>query len=131
MNNLISACGKIIYDDNDYKLYVDIDDDISKFYLSLIPKYIANPNHQKYNAHITVVRNELPINLKNWRKYENYNIDFFYSPNIQTNNIYFWLNVYSSFLINLRKELGLPETSELSRPPSGEKCFHITIGNLK
>jgi len=56
---------------------------------------------------------------------------FFYSPNIQTDNVYFWLNVYSPLLTYIRKDLGLPETSELSRPPSGEECFHITIGNLK
>lgn len=53
------------------------------------------------------------------------------SPYIHTDGIYFWLNVYSKDLEILRTELGLEKTSKLSRPPSEEECFHITIGNLK
>jgi len=130
MKNLLKSVGILKYDDN-YKLYVDVDDDIAKYYLKMIPKYIATPNPQRYNAHITVVRNEIPKNLENWKKYDNCKITFLYSTVIQTNNIYFWLNVYSEELSNIREELGLQKTSEFSRPPSDEECFHITIGNLK
>ena len=127
---MITITGTIRYDNN-YKLYVEIGNDISKYYLKMIPKYVAIPNPQRYDAHISVVRNETPEKLEYWKKYDGYTIQVEYDPYIKTDGVYFWLNVYTEELSRIREELGLSKTSELSRPPSGEECFHITIGNLK
>ena len=127
---MLKAVGKLKYCDN-FKLIVEVDNDISNFYLSLIPKYTVKPNKQRYDAHITVSRKETPTKLKNWAKYEDKEIAFTYSPDIQTDGIYYWLNVYSEELEDIRLELGLHRRSRLSKPPNGEKSFHITIGNTK
>jgi len=125
---MLKACGVLKYGEN-YKLYVDIDLDFSRYYLKLLKGIDVKP--QRYSTHISVIRNEVPINLQYWNKYDNKTIWFLYDPDVKTNDVYFWMDVYSPELNSIRKELGLKETSEFSRPPSGEECFHITIGNLK
>lgn len=32
---------------------------------------------------------------------------------------------------DLRVSLGLPESSQWTRPPDGRECFHMTVGNTK
>jgi len=126
----MEAKGRLKYCDN-HKLIVEIDNDFASYYRSLIPKWVAKPNKQRYDTHITVIRNEIPTNLECWLKYNGKEIIFTYSPDIQTDGVYFWLNVYSTELEEIREELGLEKSSEWSRPPDNTECFHITIGNLK
>ena len=116
---------------NSYKLIVEADQGISDFYRALIPKYYyAKP--QKYPAHISVVRKEVPVNLENWGKYEGEKIEFFYQSYIHIGTVYFWLNVFCCRLEEIRLELGLPVDSPYTLPPEGfNKCYHMTIGNKK
>lgn len=131
---LFKSIGKLHYSITDvgYKLIVSVDPGIAMYYRSMIPKYIAIPRPQKYPAHISVVRKEIPPNLQFWEKYEEEPVEFFYSPVIYNDDRYFWLNAYCIQLENIRIELGLPVSSKYTRPP-GEyrKIFHITIGNIK
>lgn len=113
------------------KLVVDIDQEISNYYRSLLPKYIK-PNPQMYGAHISVVRREIPPNMEFWGKYEGEEIEFFYEPGVKFDKVYCWLNVWCNRLEDIRKELGLPVFSKYTIPPEGFlKCFHTTIGNFK
>jgi hypothetical protein len=112
---------------------VSVDQGISEFYRSLIPKYLPS-NRQKYPAHITVVRihKEKPKNMGSWGKYEGKKINFQYSSYVHDGSVYWWLNAFSVELEEIRRELGLPVTSEYTRPPEGFiKCFHITLSNKK
>lgn len=114
-----------------YKLVVDIDQSIADYYRSLIPKY-KYVNRQKYPAHISVVRHEKPPNLEKWGKYNGEEVIFWYDNEIKSGQVYYWLNTFSEKLEKVRTELGLPVSSEYTRPPEGYlKCFHCTIGNIK
>lgn len=114
-----------------YRLVLETDQNIADFYRTLIPKYKC-VKRQKYNAHISVVRHEIPLILENWGKYQDKEIEFFYDNQIKFGKIYFWLNCFSKELEYIRKELGLPVSSEYTRPPDTyEKVFHMTIGNVK
>ena len=116
-----------------HNLVVAICPDISYLYRSLLPKAISiDLNLQKYKPHISVVRKEMPLNLNVWGKYHNHKVDFEYSNYIYNGEVYYWLNAFSTELENIRLELGLPVSSQYTRPPGNYvKAFHITIGNLK
>lgn len=114
-----------------YKLIVEVDQGIVDFYRSLIPKarYVQS---QMYPAHISVVRKEKPPNLDVWGKYEGEKIFFWYDTEIKWGQVYYWLNAFSENLEKIRTELGLPVSSQYTKPPgSWIKCFHITLGNTK
>jgi hypothetical protein len=128
---MFTSTGILKYHDNPYKLIVEIDQNISDYYRSLIPKWIKS-NRQMYSAHISVVRNEMPINLQYWGKYEGEEIEFIYTPGVQFGKVYCWLNVWCKRLEEIRLELGLPVSSQFTLPPEGfVKCFHTTLGNFK
>lgn len=113
-----------------YKLIVEVDPEISRYYSKLVPKYYkCNP--QRYAPHITVVRNEVPNKMERWGVFENKEIEFMYEPYIWNNGIYWWLNCYSLFLETIRENLGLPLYSKYNSPPDLKHCFHMTIGNSK
>lgn len=114
-----------------YKLIVSVDPGIALFYRWLIPFWkVANP--QRYPAHISLVRKEVPKNLDAWGKHEGRKVKFLYSPDIQYDKNYWWLNVWSKELDEIRSELGLPVDSPYTRPPDGFlRCYHITIANKK
>ena len=117
--------------DGGHKLIVAVDQGIVDFYKALIPKYV-DCKPQRYGAHISVVRNEVPPNLSCWGKYENKQIQFVYDLTIHEGSVYFWLNAFSTDLEYIRQELGLPISSEYTRPPDTyEKVFHITLANKK
>ena len=114
-----------------YKLIVEVDPQLARYYRSLVPKYVGL-NGSRYPAHISVVRKEFPPNLSVWGKYEGEEIVFSYDTDIKIGKVYYWLNAFSTRLEEIRIELGLPTSSEYTRPPEGFiKCWHITIGNLK
>lgn len=116
-----------------WRLTVEVDQSISDYYRSLIPKY-HYPSPPRWPAHITVVREEkeFPTNPEFWRKYDGEEISFLYSPIVQCGKVYFWLNALCKRLEEIRAELGLPITSMYTRPPEGfSKYFHMTIANSK
>lgn len=128
---MFKSIGVLKYFNNPYKLIVSVDEEISKYYRSLIPKYfyVQKP---MYGCHISVIRNEVYIpNFEFWEKYQNIKITFNYENIIYDNELYFWLNVVSPDLENIRLELGLPNISQLTQSPDGKHKFHITIGNTK
>lgn len=131
---MFSSVGKLKYEKGNvyqYKLALYIDREISRYYRSLIPKWIK-PNSQMYPPHVSVVRNEVPLNLDAWGKYENEPIKFYYENIVRFGKVYCWLNVFCKRLEDIRLELGLPVDSQYTLPPEGYvKCFHSTIGNFK
>lgn len=117
-----------------YKLILEVDKDIAN-YRKFIPKCFK-VNSQMYPPHITVVRNEIPVNLDVWDKqvkeYEGEEIKFLYSNYINRGTVYWWLNAFCTRLEEIRVELGLPVSSVYTLPPEGfVRCWHITIGNSK
>lgn len=131
---LFQSIGVLHYSHNDnygYRLVMDVDQGIADFYRSMLPKWIDR-KPQRYGAHVSIVRKEVPVNLDVWGKHEGQEIEFSYSNMVQTGIVYFWLNVFCKRLEEIRVELGLPVSSEYTLPPEGfVKCFHMTIGNSK
>ena len=106
---------------------VEVDQGIANYYRSLIPKYhYVQP--QMYAAHITIVRTgkETPKNMASWGKYEGEEIPFVYENQIHTDGNYWYLNVQSDRIGDIREELGLPRFRFGDR-----NYYHITIGNVK
>lgn len=130
---LFKSTGRLKYDmaEYGYKLIVEADRGLAAYYKSLIPKWIET-KPQKYPAHISVVRKEAPSNLEVWGKYDGESIEFTYSNIVHRGQVYFWLNVFCTRLEEIRLELGLPVSSEYTKPPDGwVKCFHLTLANCK
>lgn len=129
---LFESIGTLHYEP-DWKLVLNIDQNLADYYRSLIPKYKPN-NRQRYPAHVTIVRQtkELPTNIQFWNKYQGQEVKFLYNPEIQEGQVYYWINVYCQQLEEIRTELGLPVHSQFTMPPEGfKKHFHCTIGNKK
>ena len=127
---MLSTIGTLVYYDNPYKLIVNIDDEIGNYYRSLIPKYL-DVRKPMYPSHISVIRNEVPPNIKLWNKYHDRHVHIVYENFIYNDEVYYWLNAYSFFLEDVREGLGLASTSQYTKSPDGQHKFHITIGNVK
>lgn len=108
-----------------------VDQDISNLYRKLIPKYYY-PQPQMYNAHITVVRTskESVKDLSSWNKYNGEIISFEYERYVNFDGIYFYLNVFSDRIGEIRQELGLPRF-RFGELGSAKGCYHISIANCK
>lgn len=108
------------------KAIISVEQSISNYYRSLIPKYV-NVNPQMHPAHITVVRIglECPID-REWGKHEGEKVCFAYDSNVQFDGTYFYLNVHCDKIGDIREELGLPRYRF-----DDNKKYHITIGNVK
>lgn len=76
-----------------------------------------------WEAHISVIANEMPPNIGLWRAYDGQEIAFSYEPAPEFNGIYVWLPVICERALDIREELGLP------RQPFYP--LHLTIGNNK
>lgn len=124
------SIGKLLYYNHNYKLIVEVDSEIANYYRSTIPKYFK-VNKPLYAPHISVVRNEIPINMQYWRKYDYKEVSFEYENYVYNDDTYYWLNCYSKDLEDIRIELGLTATSEITRSPDGKHKFHCTIANTK
>jgi len=123
--------GTLKYYDEPVKLIVVVDENISKYYYTLIPKW-KNATRQKYAAHISVVRNEDIPNKQLWKKYEGEEVEYYYDPIIQCGKVYYWLNVFCKRLEEIRLELGMSVNSPYTLPPEGFiRAFHITLANSK
>jgi hypothetical protein len=111
-------------------LVVEIDSEIARLSRALIPKSV-DVRVPLYPPHISVVRKQIPTRLDYWSKYEGQIIELDYCPWIFNDATYWWLNVFSKRLEDIRVELGLEAHSQWSMPPDGKRCFHITVGNTK
>ena len=113
------------------KLTCLVDTEIVRLTRALIPPiYRANLNRTKFAPHITTIRKE-PISLSQILPFENQEVEFSYDPRVVSGGVYWWLNVWSEDLLQLRKSLGLQGSTFLNKPPSGFADFHITVGNTK
>lgn len=110
------------------RLVLNIDLGINAYYRALIPKSLPNLK-PRYAAHITVVREykEKVINREFWGKYQDEEVEFYYSPEIRCEGNYFWLDCFSTRLEEIRSELGLPLVSIREPPFPWKKRFHTTL----
>jgi len=139
MTELFKHSGVLHYS-GAYRLVVDVDPELSRYYRSLLPKSWPCAT-QRYATHITVVRPErdVPPNLAAWGKYEGENVEFHYEPGVRQGKVFYWLRVCSTRLEDIRLELGLPcqvsfdpsEASYTTPPAPFRKYFHITLGNYR
>jgi hypothetical protein len=134
--SMLKSKGKLIYSDlpkddlSKFRLVVEIDPEIARYYRSLIPKSISFsiPLH---SPHISVVRKEIPTNIDVWGKYNGEIIEFEYDSYIFFGMVYGWLNVHCLRLEDIREELGLTRISDITCPPDKRPVFHTTIINFK
>ena len=127
---MFSSNGILHYSKDPIKLSVEVDPEISSYYFSFIPKYLK-VNRPMFSAHISIIRYIAPPNMEFWNKYHNQMISFQYESYIYNDELYYWLNVYSLELENIREELGLTSSGDVTKSPDGRHKFHITLGNLK
>ena len=123
---MFKSIGKLEVSDNPFKIIVAVDKGLADFYRSLIPKSV-DLQLQRYTPHITVARHDnvvIDFDLPHM-------VEFDYSPYIYNNHMYYWLEVKCDLLKQIRRRLGLPLLSELTKSPDGRHDFHITLGNLK
>ena len=128
---MFKSKGQLVYSNlPHFRLAVEIDAEIARYYRSLIPKSVS-VSIPAYNPHISVVRKEVVPNASFWQKYQNEIIEFEYDPYIQFGTVYCWLDVYCLRLEDIREELGMHRLSDITCPPDKRPCFHTTIGNFK
>lgn len=127
---MYTSSGVLVYSQNPTKLIVEVDSEIARYYYSLVPKYVKL-NKPMFTAHISVVRNIEPPNMQFWGKYQGVLIEFQYESFIYNDELYYWLNVYSLELEEIRMELGLKPFGDVTWSPDGRHKFHMTVGNLK
>lgn len=144
--------GVLRFEPEPFKVWVEVDPEIARLARSLIPPYYGvSPG--RYPPHISVVRNET-FNYSEWlhEYYRDPNrgiasgikssqlpvftqesVLFRYDPVVRSmeGSPYWWLRVHCPDMTRLRLDLGLPESSQWSRPPDNEEVFHCTVGNTK
>ncbi len=132
MKNLIKQYGTIIYDP-----YRSNNMNVQNWCILQLPKDFANYyqyflrkekhlilNNPTFNAHVSIVRGEVPLNIDVWKKYDKKKFYIEYEPEIVSykdpnkEGSFYCIEFESRKLSNIRKELGL-------KP---HKLFHITIG---
>jgi len=125
---------------NEEKITVEIDPELVALTRALLPPALRTAlRPQKYAPHITLVRDE-PLPATSWQLSaralillppDGKHVRVWYDPDPVVGEVYTWLRVFSPTLRRYRTRLGLPPSSPLTRPPDGEDCFHITLGNRK
>lgn len=128
-----SATGIVQYFDGNerpHKAWALVDQELARFYRSLIPKHYA-VQPQRYPAHISFVRKIRPANLEVWGKHEGLVVSFQYENVIYNDEIYWWLNAVSPDIEKIRNELGMPPVGPTTWSPDGRHRFHISIANTK
>lgn len=111
------------YSDN-WWIILDCDPEIGRLYRHLYYTSVFRTSklvRPAWQEHITVVRNEKPPLINLWEKHSGIEVEFRYNPVIQGDGRYFWLEIESSHLLDIREELGLPREPEYP--------LHLTIGN--
>lgn len=96
--------------------------DYYKYWVTKNKKFKISP--PIFGAHISIIRDEEPLDkFKHlWGRREGEEVEFFYTPDFDTNGDYWWLNVYCPKLSEIRTELGLP--------PEPQYDYHLSIGKL-
>jgi hypothetical protein len=103
---------------NDWLESIDLNFKVEKEW---IVKAKTKVTGSAWGSHVSVVKNEIPPNIKYWKAYQNKKIYFEYDPQyLNSNKKHWWIKVFSKELDDIREELGLP--IEPNSP------LHITIG---
>jgi hypothetical protein len=127
---VFTSKGKLHYEDEEYRLVLKLDQDIADYYLRLIPA-TRRAYRQGWRAHITVVRPGIDEvgKIRYWGDYQNEEVEFIYSPNLEMGRGFYWFNAWSKRLEEIRSELGLYNVSKYPLIPDGyKKTFHCTVG---
>lgn len=129
---MFTSYGIIHYDDADgLRTTLQVSQGLADYYRSFIPK-CERVTKPRWAAHATVVRPdyEVPPIMSHWGKHEGERVEFLYDPCQLNGYGYYWVNIWSKRLEEIRTELGLTNVSKYPLIPSGyDKTFHITIGN--
>ena len=127
------ATGKLIYDplrenlkrtDQLHTLILDFPgEDLAEYYQWFIKKKYGDKfklQSPMFGTHVTVIRpQEVDINHPAWLKYQDKEVTIQYSPTMLERHWEFWsLTVFSSEIVNIRKEFGLRTDFRL----------HMTVG---
>jgi hypothetical protein len=126
---MITSSGILHYSDDEYRLVLKVEQDLSDYYRAMIPLY-NRAYKQGWPAHLTVIRPEfdIPSKIEYWGRYEGEVVDFVYSPYIEWGKGFYWFNAWSKRLEIVREELGLINISKFALKPEGyNKTFHCTI----
>jgi hypothetical protein len=116
---MINSYGLTEYRSN--TVYINLGREFAEYYSSLVPKY-KRVKLPKYPAHITIVREFERPNRELWglKLY----LNFRYLPLVMEDEVYYYINVYSSDISDVREMFGLSRFRV-------RNCYHITIGNKK
>jgi len=113
-----------------YRAALEVDPSIVAYYRWFVPRTIRL-NHQKYAPHVSVIREtSIPDEEMFWW-FNGTHLRFQYDHYIRNDKTYWWLNVDSYMLCEVRKMVGLMPTAWYTQPPDFSANFHITIGNTK
>jgi len=128
---MFKAKGTLIYDPRSdaskftsWWAKLDVPRSVVQYYQYWVKRELGiHLNTPIWKAHITVMRGEEPRKQWLWKKYQNKEIEFSYTPDIRMSETYAWIPAQSEQLEQIRTELGLR--------PQPRVPFHITIGNTK
>lgn len=111
---------------DDWWIFLELSNDLSKFYRWLISRDGRDLYAPSYGTHISINRGFEPPIKEFWRYREGEKIWFNYDPeDLDHNGKHWWIHAYSDELTEIRVKMGLP--------PSAFKDwhrFHITIGKV-
>ena len=100
------------------------DDEIAKYYSFQLNKYGIEvyPNDKSlWGTHISILKGEPVLLPKNWGKYQDFEVEFYYNHLIRFDNgKHAWVDIYSEDFSKIREELGFPP----------KYWYHLTIGRL-
>jgi len=128
---MFTSVGIIRYREDKDGLWVtvEVSQNLANYYLSLIPKSykVIRP---RWPAHVTVLRpEENAPDISAWGRYEGDTAQFVYDPMILEEKGFWWFNLWSKEMEQIRMEFGLSLKSRITIPPMGyQKCFHCTVG---
>jgi hypothetical protein len=127
---MFTSSGIINYDTSDgHRVTVSVDRDIGEYYYALIPRFyrVLKP---RWNPHVTVVSPiDEVIHPEMWGAREGQRANFVYDHVVLYEKGFWWFNLWSIEMEDIRKELGMHCKSRVTIPPEGySKAFHCTVG---
>ena len=114
--------------DSTWWLIVDLDKEITRYYRWWVKRELGVILHEpSWNAHVSVVKGEVPPIVSAWSKYQGEEVDFRIKHEVRQSGDttgwdrpehYWFVNIFSQRLSDIRQELGFVPKDK----------YHITIG---
>ena len=107
-------------------MIVECGRDIGAYLRSLYCEYhhrVSILNEPLWGTHVSIIRNEKPKQMGNWKSLEGQPITIRYSNQVEIHEAYAAVSAECDALLDYRMSLGLPREPEIP--------MHMTIGNLK